>query len=79
MSAAPPPQQSQPYQNGHHYTPLTKENLRQLPHPPYSNQETYSKVDQNFEKVPLGLETRRVDGIATLRAWDQRWATAGRA
>lgn len=78
MSAAPPPQQQQPYQNGYHYTPLTKDNLKQLPVPPHSNQEAYEKVDQNFERVPLGLNTNRVDGITTLRAWEEQWAAAGR-
>lgn len=79
MSTAPPPQH-QPYQTRHHITPLTSQNLSQLPLPPRINRDIYLQADQNFERVPLGLPTNRPDGNTILRDWERVWeiASAGR-
>ncbi|KAF8867137.1 hypothetical protein BDZ45DRAFT_734397 [Acephala macrosclerotiorum] len=78
-AAAPPPQQLNQNQNGYHYTALTRANLAQLPQPPRSNRQVYLSTDQNFERIPLALETHRVDKRVTLRDWEDRWVVAGRA
>ncbi|PMD21935.1 hypothetical protein NA56DRAFT_748290 [Hyaloscypha hepaticicola] len=66
----PPPPQTQT-------TPLTRENLRQLQIAP-SNLNLYLSRDQNFERVPLGLQTQRRCGEEMVREFEERWTRAER-
>jgi hypothetical protein len=45
---------------------------------PHSNREAYLRNDQNFERIPLGLEARMVDGRTMVREWEEWWRDAGR-
>mgnify|MGYP003636721616 FL=1 len=60
------------------YTPLTLENLKRLPIAP-PNLQTYLSTPYNFEKVPVGMKTSRMDMANVLEAWDRRWEEAARA
>ncbi|APA11708.1 predicted protein [Sclerotinia sclerotiorum 1980 UF-70] len=55
--------------------PLTQQSLRSLPAPGRNNVNVYLRDDQNFERVPQNLETRRDVGLAE---WERRWDAAGR-
>jgi len=55
-------------------TEQTLETVRDGP----SNIETYSRQDQNFERVSLGLESRPRDMQAVCRDWDVRWSEASK-
>jgi hypothetical protein len=56
-------------------TPLTLGNLRQLQSAP-SNLHTYLRRDQNFERVPLGLEIERRRGEERVEEFEERWRVA---
>ncbi|KAF7908667.1 uncharacterized protein EAF01_004422 [Botrytis porri] len=54
---------------------LTQHSLQSLPVPGRDNVNVYLRDDQNFERVPQGLETRREAG---LQKWERGWNAAGR-
>ncbi|KAF7889941.1 uncharacterized protein EAF02_002356 [Botrytis sinoallii] len=54
---------------------LTQHSLQGLPAPGRDNVNVYLREDQNFERVPQGLETRRE---ARLQEWERGWNAAGR-
>lgn len=56
-------------------TPLTKENLQSLP--TSSNQSCYISEDQMFERVSLGLPTKRMAGLKVVQAWQEKWEAIG--
>jgi hypothetical protein len=56
-------------------TPLTKENLQILP--TSSNRSFYISNDQKFERVLLGLPTRRMAGWKLVQAWEEKWEEIG--
>ncbi|KAM0141702.1 hypothetical protein ACHAO1_001541 [Botrytis cinerea] len=55
--------------------PLTQHSLQSLPAPGRDNMNVYLGNDQNFERVPQGLDTRREAG---LQEWERGWNAAGR-
>jgi hypothetical protein len=56
-------------------TPLTKENLQILP--TSSNRSIYISNDQTFERISLGLPTRRIAGWKLVQAWEEKWEEIG--
>ncbi|TGO27116.1 hypothetical protein BPAE_0047g00320 [Botrytis paeoniae] len=54
---------------------LTQHSLQSLPTPGRDNVNVYLRNDQNFERVPQGLETGREAG---LQEWEKEWNAAGR-
>jgi hypothetical protein len=54
---------------------LTKANLERVEVAP-SNRHLCLARDENFERVPLGLPTTRVDGATMVREWEQVWREA---
>jgi hypothetical protein len=51
---------------------LTKANLEVAP----SNRDLWLVRNENFERVPLGLPTMRVDGATMVREWERVWREA---
>jgi hypothetical protein len=49
---------------------LTKANLDRV-EVASSNRDLWLARDENFERVPLGLPTRRVDGATMVREWEK--------
>jgi len=39
----------------------------------------YLQQDQDFERVSLGLSTRRADGLDVVRRWEKLWHLAEEA
>ncbi|KAJ8067259.1 hypothetical protein OCU04_004621 [Sclerotinia nivalis] len=73
-----PQYQQQGFQTQHQYvqpTQLTQQSLQNLPTPGRNNVNVYLRDDQNFERVPQDLETRRDEGLAE---WERGWDAAGR-
>ncbi|CAD6444558.1 ee7d8d41-9a73-41dd-b20c-f92610a89b78 [Sclerotinia trifoliorum] len=73
-----PQYQQQQTQTQHQYvqpTQLTRQSLQSLPTPGRNNVNVYLRDDQNFERVPQSLETRRDTGLAE---WERGWDAAGR-
>lgn len=56
-------------------TPLTREHLQRVPSGYYTD-ETYLAQDENFERVPLGLQTSRKGGDAKVDDWEAWWRKA---
>jgi hypothetical protein len=54
---------------------LTKANLDRVEVAP-STRDLWLARDENFERVPLGLPTRRVDGATMVREWEKVWREA---
>lgn len=75
------PQQTQAYH--HHQQPqaqyqsaqLTQQSLYNLPRPARDNMNVYLRENQNFERVPQGLETRR---NVRVEEWNGSWEAVGR-
>ena len=69
------PQRIQKHHNTQPKPILNKENLESIPILP-SNLNIYLRKYQDFEKVPLGLSTKRSDIEDVLGGWEKRWTAA---
>ncbi|OIW22496.1 hypothetical protein CONLIGDRAFT_638273 [Coniochaeta ligniaria NRRL 30616] len=67
-------QQDLQHTNGGTARGIDKSSLQGLPFT--SNTAHYLKQDQNFERVPLGMETTPRDMQACLKQWDSHHAQA---
>jgi hypothetical protein len=57
---------------------ITRQNLERIPGAP-SKLHTYLQRDQNFERVPLYLQTGRPGGREMVSRFEEEWKMAGRA